>query len=163
MNSEVLGEMMKAAFKIEMRDVPYRGAAPALMDVMKGEIDMHFDGITSTIPHLGSGRSKVIATTGEKRSPLTPDIPTLVELGYPDMHMDNVYALLAPKGTPREIVDRLNALVRRALSEPQLYGRLKAQGAEPRPTTPEQLAEVMARDSAFFEKNIRELKLQPVD
>ena len=162
-NSEVLGEMMKAAFKIEMRDVPYRGAAPALLDVMKGEIDMHFDGITSTIPHLRSGRSKVIATTGEKRSPATPNIPTLVELGYPGMFMDNIYALIAPKGTPRPVVDRLNALVHRALAEPQLRDRLSAQGAIPRPTTPEGLADVIARDNAFFEKNIRELKLQPVD
>jgi tripartite-type tricarboxylate transporter receptor subunit TctC len=59
--SEVLGELMKATFKVEMRDVPYRGAPPALMDVMNGVVDMHFDNITSTIPHLGSGRSKIIA------------------------------------------------------------------------------------------------------
>src|SRR6185437_1806653 len=68
--SEVLGELMKATFKIEMRDVPYRGAPPAMMDVMNGVVDMHFDNITSTIPHVGSGRTTMIATTGETRSPI---------------------------------------------------------------------------------------------
>jgi tripartite-type tricarboxylate transporter receptor subunit TctC len=71
--------------------------------------------------------------------------------------------MLAPNGTPRPIVDKLNGLVHRALAEPRLSERLTAQGAPPRPTTPEGLAEVMARDSAFFEKNIRELKLPPID
>ena len=161
--SEVLGELMKATFKVEMRDVPYRGAPPALTDVMNGVVDMHFDNITSTIPHLGSGRSKIIATTGETRSPLMPDISTLAELGYPSMSMYNIFGMLAPNGTPRPIVDKLNALVHRALAEPQLKEHLTAQGAPPHPTTPEELAEVMARDSAFFEKNIRELKLSPID
>ncbi len=161
--SEVLGEMMKAAFKVELRDIPYRGAAPALVDVMRGELDMHFDGITSTIPHLRSGRAKVIATTGPERSPMTPNIPTLVDLGYKDLVMENIYVLLAPKGTPRPIVDTLNSLVRRALNDPVLRERLTNQGAIPKPTSPEGLAEVMARDSAYFEKIVRELKIRPVD
>jgi tripartite-type tricarboxylate transporter receptor subunit TctC len=161
--SEVLGELMKATFKIEMRDVPYRGAPPALTDLMNGVVDMDFDNITSTIPHLGSGRSKIIATTGETRSPLMPDIPTFAELGYPGMSMYNIFGMLAPNGTPRPIVDKLNGLVHRALAEPRLRERLTAQGAPPRPTTPEGLAEVMARDSAYFEKNVRELKLPPID
>jgi tripartite-type tricarboxylate transporter receptor subunit TctC len=161
--AEVLGELMRAAFKVEMRAVSYRGSALALMDVMKGEIDLHFDSITSTLAHVESGRTKMIATTGETRSPLLPKIPTLVELGYPNMAMDNIFAMLAPKGTPRPIVDKLNALVRQALADPQLKARLAAQGAPPRPTTPEGLAEIIARDSAFFEKSVRELKLPPVD
>jgi tripartite-type tricarboxylate transporter receptor subunit TctC len=94
---------------------------------------------------------------------LLPEIPTLVELGYPGMAMDNIFAMLAPKGTPRPVVDQLNALVRRALADPQLNQRLTAQGAPPRPTTPEGLAELLARDSAFFEKNVRELKIPPID
>jgi tripartite-type tricarboxylate transporter receptor subunit TctC len=79
------------------------------------------------------------------------------------MSMYNIFGMLAPNGTPRAIVDKLNALVHRALAEPQLKERLTAQGAPPRPTTPEGLAEAMARDSAFFEKNVRELKLPPID
>jgi tripartite-type tricarboxylate transporter receptor subunit TctC len=161
--SEVLGELMKATFKVEMRDVPYRGSPPALMDVMKGVVDMDFDNITSTIPYLGSGQTKIIATTGEARSALMPDIPTLAELGYPGMSMENIFAILAPKGTPRPIVDKLNVLVHRALAEPQLIERWTAEGAPPRPTTPEGLAAVMARNRAFYEKNIRELKLPPID
>jgi tripartite-type tricarboxylate transporter receptor subunit TctC len=145
--AEVLGELMKAAFKVEMRAVS----------------DMHFDSITSTLPHVEAGRSRMIATTGEARSKQLPDIPTLAELGYPNMSMDNIFAMLAPKGTPRPIVDKLNALVRRALAEPQLNERLSAQGAPPQPTTPEELAALLARDSAFFEKNVRELKLPPID
>jgi tripartite-type tricarboxylate transporter receptor subunit TctC len=161
--AEVLGELMKAAFKVEMRAVSYRGSALALMDLMKGEIDMHFDSITSTLPHVESGRTKMIATTGETRSKLLPEIPTLAELGYPNMAMNNIFAMLAPKGTPRPIVDKLNALVRRALAEPQLNERLSAQGAPPHPTTPEELAALLARDSAFFEKNVRELNLPSID
>jgi tripartite-type tricarboxylate transporter receptor subunit TctC len=161
--AEVLGELMSAAFKVEMRAVSYRGSALALMDLMKGEIDMHFDSITSTLPHVESGRSKMIATTGETRSKLLPEIPTLVELGYPGMAMNNIFAMLAPKGTPRPVVDQLNALVRRALAEPQLNERLSAQGAPPHPTTPEELAALLARDSAFFEKSVRELKLPSID
>lgn len=161
--SEVLGELMKATFKIEMRDVPYRGAPPAMVDVMNGVVDMHFDNIASTLPHVGSGRTTIIATTGETRSSLLPNIPTLAELGYPNMTQLNIFAMLAPNGTPRPIVDKLNALVHRALAEPQLKQRLTAQGAPPQPTTPEGLAEVMARDSAFYEKNVRELKLPSID
>jgi len=161
--SEVLAELMKATFKVEIRDVPYRGAPPALTDVMNGVVDMDMDNITSTLPHVGSGRSKIIAITGEVRSPLMPDIATLAELGYPSMTMYNIFAMLAPNGTPRPIVDTLNSLVHRALAEPQLMDRLAAQGAPPRPTTPEGLTEVMARDSAFYEKNVRELKLPPID
>jgi tripartite-type tricarboxylate transporter receptor subunit TctC len=161
--AEVLGELMKASFKVEMRAVSYRGSALALMDLMKGEIDMHFDSITSTLPHVEAGRSRMIATTGEARSKQLPDIPTLAELGYPNMSMDNIFAMLAPKGTPRPVVDKLNALVRRALAEPQLSERLIAQGAVLHPTTPEELAALLARDSAFFEKNVRELKLPPID
>jgi tripartite-type tricarboxylate transporter receptor subunit TctC len=130
---------------------------------MKGEIDMHFDNITSTIPHIGDGRTKMIATTGEHRSPLLPEVPTLAELGYPNMTTGNIFAMLAPHGTPRPIVDRLNGLVRRALAEPDLVQRWTAQGAPPRPTTPEGLAQVMARDNAFFEKNVHDLKLPPID
>ena len=162
-NSEVLGELMKATFKVEMRDVPYRGAPPAMMDVMNGVVDMNFDNITSTLPHLGSARTTMIATTGETRSPLIPDVPTLAELGYPGMTMDNIFAMLAPKGTPRPIVDKLNALVHGALEDPHVEKRLTAQGAPPRPTTPEGLTEVITRDSAFFEKSVRELKLAPID
>jgi len=161
--SEVLAELMKATFKVEIRDVPYRGAPPALTDVMNGVVDMDMDNITSTLPHVGSDRSKIIAITGEVRSPLMPDIATLAELGYPSMTMYNIFAMLAPNGTPRPIVDTLNSLVHRALAEPRLMERLAAQGAPPRPTTPEGLTEVMARDSAFYEKNVRELKLPPID
>jgi len=161
--SEVLGELMKATWKVQMRDVPYRGAPPAMMDVMNGVVDMHFDNITSTIPHLGSGRTKIIATTGEKRTPLMPDVPTLAELGYPNMTMTNIFAMLAPKDTPRPIIDKLNSLVHRALEEPQIIKAWNDQGAPPQPTTPEQLAEVMAANSAVYEKAVRELKLQPID
>jgi tripartite-type tricarboxylate transporter receptor subunit TctC len=162
-NSEVLGELMKATFNVQMHDIPYRGAPAALLDVMKGEIDMHFDNITSTIPHIGDGRTKMIATTGEHRSPLLPDVPTLAELGYPNMTTGNIFAMLAPNGTPRQIVDRLNAFVRRALAEPELIQRWTAQGAPPRSTTPAGLAEVMARDNSWFEKNVHDLKLPPID
>jgi len=162
-NSEVLGELMKATFKIQMHDIPYRGAPAALLDVMKGEIDMHFDNITSTIPHIGDGKTKMIATTGEHRSPLLPEVPTLAELGYPNMITGNIFAMLAPHGTPRPIVDRLNGLVRRALAEPDLVQRWTAQGAPPRATTPEGLAQAMARDNAFFEKNVHDLNLRPID
>jgi tripartite-type tricarboxylate transporter receptor subunit TctC len=162
-NSEVLGELMKAMFKIQMHDIPYRGAPAALLDVMKGEIDMHFDNITSTIPHIGDRRTKMIATTGEHRSPLLPEVPTLAELGYPTMTTGNIFAMLAPHGTPRQVVDRLNGLVRRALAEDDLIQRWTAQGAPPRATTPEGLAQVMVRDNAFFEKNVHDLKLPPID
>jgi len=94
---------------------------------------------------------------------MTPNIPTLVVLGYENLVMENIYVLLAPKGTPRPIVDTLNSLVRRALEDPVLRERLTNQGAIPKPTSPEGLAEVMARDSAYFEKIVRELKIRPVD
>lgn len=162
-NSEVLGDLMKATFKIEMHDVPYRGAPAALLDVMKGVIDMHFDNITSTIPYLKDGRTTIIASTGESRSPFLPDVPTLAELGYPDMTTGNIFAMVAPKGTPAPIVDKLNGLVRRALAEPDLVERWIAQGAPPRPTSPEGLAKVMARDRAWFAKNVKELKIPPID
>lgn len=162
-NSEVLGDLMKATLKIDMHDVPYRGAPAALLDVMKGVIDMHFDNITSTIPHLNDGRTTIIASTGEKRSPYLPDVPTLAELGYPEMTTGNIFAMVAPKGTPAPIVHKLNGLVRRALTEPYLIARWNAQGAPPRPTSPEDLAKVMARDRAWYARNVKELNIPPID
>jgi len=161
--SEVLGEMMKAEFRMPMRDIPYRGSAPAVAAILSGEVDLHFDGITSTLPLYRAGKLKVVAVTGRERILAAPELPTLVELGYRDLVMGNIYVLLAPKGTPRAAIEAVNGLVKRALDEPDLQKWLIEQGVTPTALTPDGVGRLIEADSAFMAKIVRELKILPVD
>jgi tripartite-type tricarboxylate transporter receptor subunit TctC len=129
-NTHLALEMFADAAKLKVTHVPYKGAAPAVTDVMAGHAQAMVADLPVLVGHLRSGRLRPLAVTGKERTTLFPDIPSIHALGYPQVNMTNWYALLAPAGTAPEIVTRLNEAVRQAVAMPELRDRLVELGAD---------------------------------
>jgi tripartite-type tricarboxylate transporter receptor subunit TctC len=114
------GELFKMQTKTFITHIPYRGAGPALQDLMGGQVDMMFDGLGSSAAHIKGGRLRAIAVAGDKRAPGFPDIPTAAEAGVPTYKVATWYGLWAPKGTPAEVVEKMSAELKTALNSPEL-------------------------------------------
>jgi tripartite-type tricarboxylate transporter receptor subunit TctC len=134
------GELFKSMADIKMIHVPYKGATPALTDVVAGHIEIYFGAMVSTIPHVKSGRLRALAMTSAKRSHAAPDIATLQEQGFKGFETGSWFSLQVPAATPRDIVNKLHSETLRALSLPELRNRLQPEGAEFIGDTPEQFA-----------------------
>ena len=131
--------MMKSQAGVFAVHVPYRGAAPALTDLLAGQLDFLFDpGIA--LPHVKAGRLKMLAVGSPKRSPLFPDVPTLDEVGLKGFDADTVFGFYAPAGTPADVIAKLNGEINRILGTPALRERIAALGGEPAPMSPTQFA-----------------------
>ncbi|WP_028996483.1 Bug family tripartite tricarboxylate transporter substrate binding protein [Azohydromonas australica] len=124
------GELFKLQTKTFLTHIPYRGAGPALQDLMAGQVDMLFDGLGSSAGHIRSGRLKALAVAGERRAPGFPDIPTARELGVPDYVVSTWYGIWAPKGTPREAIERMQAELKKALNADDLKTTWTGLGSE---------------------------------
>ena len=124
------GELFKSAAKVEMTHVPYKGSGPALADLMGGQVQAMFANMPGTLPQVKSGRLRVLAVTGEKRSSALPEVPTIAESGLPGYHAATWFGVLAPAGTPKEIVSKLNAEFAKALAAPDLVEHLRSEGAD---------------------------------
>jgi tripartite-type tricarboxylate transporter receptor subunit TctC len=122
------GELFKHLAGVDLTHVPYKGNAPALNDILGGHVAIMFDTITTSIPHVKAGKLKGLATTGEKRSPLAPELPTMIEAGVPGFEISAWYMVFAPKSMPREVVQKVNAAINKAIADPELAQRLSAQG-----------------------------------
>ena len=152
------GEMMKSQAGLFAVHVPYRGAAPALQDVLAGQIDYYFDpGIG--LGQVRAGKLKLLAVGSMKRSPLFPNIPTLDEAGLKDFDADSVFGFYAPTATPADVVNRLNREINRILSTQALKDRIQNLGGEALPLTPAEFAARAANDSKRFGAIIRERKI----
>ena len=125
------GELFKAMTGVSILHIPYRGSAGARTDVLGGQVDMMFDAVPTMTEHVRSGKVKAMATTGLSRSAVMPDVPTVNEAGVPKYEATIWLGLMAPKGTPAAIVDRLNAEVVKIVSNPEVVRAWKAQGATP--------------------------------
>ena len=132
------GELLKHLIGVDIIHVPYKGNAPALNDVLGGQVPLMFDTITTALPHAMAGKLRMLAVTSAKRSPLAPDVPTMIEAGLPNFEISAWYVLLAPAGMPREIMQALNAEANKAMRDPELRSRLSKQGVEFVGGTPEQ-------------------------
>lgn len=144
-----------------MSAIPYKGSAPALNDMVAGRIDVMVDVISTAAPHVRSGKMRALAVTTPRRSSQMPEVPTLQELGYKDFNMSSEISLLAPKGTPRDIVTRLNAELNSSLQSPEIRSRLAALGGEPEGGPPEHLANRVRADLERWGKVIRDAKVAP--
>ena len=141
--AHVAGVNFQSITGLKFQYVAYRGAAPALQDLMGGQIDFLFDHLAHSLPHVRAGKIRAYAVTAPARSPSAPDIPTFDEAGVPGLHVLIWYGLWAPRGTPRDIIARLNAAVREALADPGVSKRLSDLGQvipPPEQQTPEALA-----------------------
>ncbi|MBI3068399.1 MAG: tripartite tricarboxylate transporter substrate binding protein, partial [Betaproteobacteria bacterium] len=135
--------------------VPYRGVGPALSELLGGQIGLLFVSINVVQQHVRAGRLNALATTGDRRSPIAPDLPTMAESGLPGFKAGTWYGVLAPSRTPRAIVTQLNAEMNRVLALPEMKERLVAQGAEPSGNTPEQFAAFMRAERQKWERVVK--------
>jgi len=133
-------ELYKQMAGVDILHVPYKGSSPAVTDLLGGQVQMMFDNMPSALPHAKAGKLRPLAVTGLKRSAALPDIPTMDEEGLKGFNATSWFGLLAPAGTPKDIVAKLNAASVKALAAPEMMDRLAAQGAEPVGNTPEQFA-----------------------
>jgi tripartite-type tricarboxylate transporter receptor subunit TctC len=149
-------ELFTSMAGIKFTRVPYKGAAPAMTALMAGDVQMVLSGVGTMLPPAKAGRLKALAVTGQNRSPLAPEIPTVREAGVPGYVATTWYALLAPAGTPRSIVDRLNAEVRTLLEDPGMKAQLATQGIELTPSTPEELGTFLRSEVAKWAKVVQD-------
>jgi tripartite-type tricarboxylate transporter receptor subunit TctC len=133
-----------------MKHVPYKGATQAAMGVAGKEVDTAFQGIATVTSLIKAGKVRLIGVTTPRRMPQYPDVPTVSESGLPGFEFNSWFALMAPAGTPRDIVQRLSAEVARALADPEVREKLHAQGLTPRGTSPEELGTAMKAQLAKY-------------
>ena len=150
------GESFKIATGVQMQHVPYKGSAPALTDLIGGQVQLIFDSMPSAMPHVKSGKIRALAVTTAKRSPTVPDLPTIAESGVPGFDISTWYGVWAPAGTPRDIVNKISAEIGKALNQPAVRERLAALGAEPAGNTPEEFAAYCQSELAKWSKIVRE-------
>ena len=131
------GELFKLLAGVDMLHIPYKGVAPALVDVISGQVSLTFPSLISALPQVKSGKVRALAVTGAKRSHATPDLPTMQEAGVPGYESATWYGVVAPVATPRDIITKLNSEMVAILKQPELRDRLAADGADPLGSTPE--------------------------
>jgi len=154
--SHLAGEFFCMKAGIKMQHIPYKGSAPALADLIGGQVQAFFSTIPSALPQVNSGKVKAVAVTGEKRLPALPAVPTFGEAGLPDFaRIGGFYGIVAPAGTPKEIVDKLSAQIARILTLPDFKEKLAAQGVAPYSSTSEQFAALLKESFAANAKIIK--------
>ena len=154
-SQQLAGESFRIAAGIDMQHVPYKGSAPALTDVIGGQVQLMFDSMPSAMPFIKSGKLRALAVTTEKRAQALPDLPTIAELGYPGFDISTWYGFWAPKGTPAPIVARLAEAAARALKVPQIVEQYGAMGAEPVGSTPAEFARYNATEGVKWADIVR--------
>jgi len=140
------GEMFKIVAKLNMLHVPYRGSAPAVTDLLGGQVQSMFDNAPSALAHVKAGKLRAIAITSAQRSPLLPEVPTLAESGFPGFDVQSWFSLAAPAGTPKAVVERVNAELVKIIALPEVRQRLQAMAATPESSSPEQLRSFIAAE-----------------
>jgi len=146
--THLAGELFNASAGIKISHVPYKGSAPALTDTMGGQTQIMFDTMLSAMPHVKAGKLRAIAVTSAKRSPASPDLPTVAESGLPGYEAIAWNGLLAPAGTPKEVLAKLSTELRKALEQPDVKERFDAQGFTAAWSTPEAFADFITVEVA---------------
>jgi len=159
-SAQLAAVMFETMAGVRMVHVPYKGLAPVLSDLLSGQVQLMFSSMVAIVPHIKSGRLHALAVTGRQRSPLLPEVPTIAESGWPGYEAGSWYGLLAPAGTPREMVMRINAQTVKALNLPAVREHLASEGAEPIGGTPEEFAAHIKTEIARMGKVIRDGHIQ---
>ena len=159
-NGNIGMERFKLAAGIDMTHVPYKGAPPALLDILAGRLDLMFAGTISSATHVRSGKLRALAVSGLRRANIYPDVPTIAESALPGFEVVNKYALFAPAGTPPAIISALNEIVSRGMNAPDIAKWLAADGSEPSaPATPAEFRNTINKDYEKLESIIARLNL----
>lgn len=154
-SNQLAAEFFNQASGLTTIHVPYKGGAPAQADLLGGRLSLMFDNLPAALPHIKSGGFKPLAVTSLRRNPSLPDVPTMDESGFPKFEAGSWFGLLAPAGTQRPVIERLNAAVVSAMREPALRDRYVAQGFDLNPGTPEQFAEFIAAETVKWSRVVK--------
>jgi tripartite-type tricarboxylate transporter receptor subunit TctC len=155
------GETFKLLAHAELTHVPYKGSAPAIQDVIGGQVPVSFETVTVALPHIQSGKVRALAVTSAKRSPALPNTPTLQEAGVAGFDVSSWQALYAPAGTPAAIVERLNAEVEKIIAQPDVKAKMEGLGLEHSPNTPAQFASFGRSELAKWAKVVKDGNVKP--
>jgi tripartite-type tricarboxylate transporter receptor subunit TctC len=158
--THLAGELLKQLAKIDIVHVPYKGGGQVVNDVIAGQCEMTFIGAPASLPHVRSGRLRLLAVTTAKRMSMLPDVPTVAESGYPDFDVVASYSVLAPAGTPAAIVTRLSTELAKIANQSEMRERFTTLGIEPLGSTPEQLTATMQSELARWTKLAQSLGLK---
>ncbi len=150
------GELFKTMAKVDMVHVPYKGSAPAVTDLLGNQIAIMFDNMPSAINHVRAGKLRPLAVTTAKRSPELPDVPTVAEAGVPGYEATSWFGMFAVAGTPKPVLDKLNASLTKVLAEPAVRAKIKEQGGEVVSETPEQFASFIKSEAVKWGKVVKD-------
>ena len=159
-SANLAAELLKSAASIDFTIVTYRGTGPLTTDVLGGHVPHALNVLAPAVGHLKSGTLKALAVLATKRSTLLPDVPTSAEAGLPGFEAGLTYGLLAPAGTPKPIIERLNKELRALIDTPEVRARIASDGGDPLPSTPEEYAADIQREDAKWGALIKKLKLK---
>ena len=155
------GETFKLLAGVDVTHVPYKGSAPAIQDVMGGQVPMSFETVTVAAPHIASGKVKALAVTSAKRSRALPDVPTLQEAGVAGFDVSSWQAIYAPAKTPPAIVQRLNAEIEKIVAQPDVKAKMESLGLEHAANTTAQFADFNRAELAKWKKIVTDGNVQP--
>jgi tripartite-type tricarboxylate transporter receptor subunit TctC len=155
-------ELLKARAGIDVVGVPYKSGGESLTAVLAGQVDATIEGITILLPHIRDGKLRALAVTSRERTSLAPDLPTMIEAGVPDYEVTTFNGIVAPAGTPAEIVAKVNADMRKVLALPEVKSALVAQGMEIAPSSPEEMGALMRRDAARWATVVKQAGIKAV-
>ena len=154
-------ELLSDASKTDLLHVPYKGAAPAITDVIAGHVNGFFGDIPGLLPFIKTGKLKPIGIAASRRNPLLPEVKTFTEMGIPGVDSDNWYAVFAGRAVPAADIEKVSAALRKALSDETVRSRLAASGAEPAPSTAAELAALLKQDTDKWTRVVRAKKIKP--
>ena len=155
------GEMFKRGAGVDMVHIPYKGSGPAMTDLIGGQVLTMVETVPAALPHIKAGKLRALAVTTPQRISMLPDVPTAGEAGMPGFEVSSMFGILAPVGTPREIVVRLNTEITRLLATPEVKEQLLSQGAYSVITTPEQASARIHQEVEMWAKVIRDANVKP--
>jgi len=154
-STHLTGELLKQRAGIDMQHVSYKGSGPALTDVMGGFVQIMFENVPSALPFIKAGKLKVLAVTGKDRSPILGQVPTLAESGFPGFDMVSWQGLVAPAGTPKPVIDKLNAEIAKVLKTQEMRDKMASLGTEVVAHSPEQFAQYIQDETAKWSKIVK--------
>ena len=159
-SNHLVGELFQEISGARFTHIPYKGSGQALTDLMGGQVNLHFDQITSAASHIQGGKLRPLLVTARVRVPMLPDVPTAAEAGYAAFEATNVTGLIAPAGTPRDIIDKLNAATQKVISQPAIREKFAGIGAEATGGTPEQFGAYIRDDLSKWTRIVKDANVK---
>lgn len=156
----LLGELVAQGLDVKLNQVHYKGAAPAMADMLAGIVDSNVEALTNALPNINAGGYRALAVLSAERQPLLPNVPTFRELGYPSVVGDTWYGVFTPAGTPKPVIDRLSAALRKTVQSPAFGEAMRKAGNEAKWSTPAELAEFTAQQNRMWGELINRLNLR---